>query len=450
MELTIEKLVYGGSGLGRLPEGEVLFVPWSVPGDHLTIERQLGSVKPPQGRIIDIKQAGLDRVTPQCSVFGKCGGCHWQQLTPSTQREWKRKIVEESLIRIGKLNALTVQETLGSDETAWTYRNRAQWEIEPAAIAEPPLQESDSGSPVRLVPSGHLLGYHASQSHDVIEFDTCHIIPESLNQLALWVRRFIKENPGIASGLLRMEASINQTGQILLVCEGEKTSELLDRFVSSVHQAFPMIVGITHRDSSHKQAPPVLLWGQSFLTEILLNQTFQVSADSFFQTNADGSRHLLSVLDREMMAEPESLLDLFAGVGVFAIHFKDRAKRILAIESAASAVADAKENLVSNQAEHIEIRQGDARGVLGQLKEKFDVAIIDPPRAGCQPEVLYWLARNIQKQLLYVSCNPTTLARDLKSLTAQGWNVETVQPIDMFPQTYHIETVVSLTRRTSV
>lgn len=428
--LNVEKLVYGGDGLGRLPEGEVLFVPWSAPGDQLQVSRVAGSAKPAKGQIDAILQPGPDRVEPRCSVFGQCGGCQWQQVAPTAQRDWKRAIVKESLERIGKLPNVDVRPTLGSDDTAWAYRNRAQWEVEPAGDELTDTEE-------------YHLGYHAAQSHTVVEFEHCHIIPDRLNELALALRKQVRKNPALASGLLRIEAMINRSGQILLTFEGERTPAL-DALAQTVVADFPDMAGIAHKSSQTSE--PTMLQGQPFITETLDGNDFQVSVGSFFQTNRKAAEQILHTLDELMLPDTDSLLDLYAGVGVFALHFKEKARRILAVESSRSAMADARQNCDRQSASHIELKAGDARAVLKGLKEKFDVAIIDPPRAGCQPDVLNWLSSQVKRQLLYVSCNPTTLARDLKFLAAQGWQVQAVQPIDMFPQTYHVETVVSLVR----
>jgi 23S rRNA (uracil1939-C5)-methyltransferase len=431
MELTIEKLIYGGDGLGRLPEGEVLFVPWSAPGDQLEVSRQVGS-KPPKAIISNVMSPSQDRTQPPCSVFGRCGGCQWQHITPSAQRHWKREIVVESLQRIGKLSNINVLETIGSDEAAWHYRNRAQWEIEPVTQE---LAASIS----------HHLGYHAAQSHDVIEFDHCHIIPDALNTLALHLRQTLKQQPKLASGLLRIEAMINQAGEILLQIEGE-ASPRLQAMAEHLREVFPHIIGITGRNQGQKSEIPQVLIGQPHLMETLGGHNFQISAGNFFQTNIRGAEAILQTLDDWLLPETSSLLDVYAGVGVFAIHFHQRVPRIVAVESSAIAMADAKKNCSLNQAESIVLKTGDARLQLQRMQDTFDAAIIDPPRAGCQQEVLNWLSKHVRKQLLYVSCNPTTLARDLKTLTDQGWKLQAVQPIDMFPQTYHIECVANLTR----
>lgn len=431
-ELTIEKLVYGGDGLGRRPEGEVLFVPWSVPGDRLRVFKEPGNQKPVRAGVEAVLSASPDRIEPQCEAFGVCGGCQWQQMTPAYQRDWKRKIVEESLQRIGKLENVTVSDVIGSDDNAWRYRNRVQWDIAPAG---------DTWNDI----TRYRLGYCQSQSHEVIEFTDCLIMPEPLNKLALWLRDILQQTPELTSGLLRIEAFCNQAGDILLSFHGEKHGGFR-KLAETIRADFTDVVGVVHFDSAIKYAKGRILSGVGFLTEDLAGRRFRVSAGSFFQTNAQGAQAIIQQLQQWMPQETESLLDLYAGVGTFALCLQNHAQRIVAIESSETAMADAQDNIRRSNAQHITLKTGDARRVLSALQEDFDAAILDPPRAGCTPEVLQWLSQHVKTRLLYVSCNPTTLARDLKLLTAQGWQIQAVQPIDMFPQTYHVETVVHLTR----
>lgn len=423
LEINIEKLVYGGEGLGRHESGEILFVPWSAPGDRLRLARVPGNQKPARGKLEAVLEAGPDRTEAPCSVFGACGGCQWQHLSLSAQREWKRKIVQESLERIGKLSGIKVLPTIGSDETAWHYRNRVQWEVSPEG----------------------LLGYYQAGSHEVVQFDHCWIIPEPLNQLADWLQRRLKSDPALARRLKRIEAVINEKQEILLSLEPVPGQEL-NRLAAGIKAALPDVVGIVSVTADGNGQKRKTLEGQGFLQEQLGGRNYKVSSGSFFQTNEKAAAQLLDVLDSWFPPDAGSLIDIFAGVGVFAIHFADRAQSVLAVESAPVATKDAQENIAENGKGNVALITGDAGRIVPGLREEFDVAILDPPRAGCRPEILHWLGKHIQRQILYVSCNPTTLARDLKTLTGAGWKIEAVQPLDMFPQTYHVETLVSLKR----
>jgi 23S rRNA (uracil1939-C5)-methyltransferase len=432
VELQIEKLVYGGEGLARTPEGEVIFVPFSAPGDHLQVDRIPGKSKPPKAAVRSILTASQERTTPVCADFETCGGCQWQHLTLNAQRAWKRNIVAESLTRLGKLPDVQVLETIGSDEPHWLHRNRVQWEIDMAG-------DELSAQPV------YKLGYYQAQSHDVVEFSQCHSIPDSLNQLAMQLRALIQQDSALASGLLRAEAFISPNQEILLTLESEK-KPTLKALADQLLEAVPTLKGVCRLEPNQKDAMPKHLAGDSVLTFELVGKSYQVTAGSFFQTNYAGAEALLNTIDSVLPAQMDSLLDVYAGVGLFSVHFAKRAMRVMAIESSHSAEADAQENFYLNEITNVHWKNSDARLAVRNLNEKFEVAIVDPPRAGCQSEVLSWLSENIEKQLVYVSCNPTTLARDLKTLVANGWTVDTVQPIDMFPQTYHVETVVSLSR----
>lgn len=414
LQIGIEKLVYGGDGLGRLESGEVIFVPWSAPGDKLEIARLSGKQKPAKGQIIQTVSPGPERQQPPCSVFGTCGGCQWQHITPAAQREWKRKIVQESLERLGKLKDINVLPTIGSDETAWHYRNRVQWEVRDG-----------------------VLGYHGVDPQAIVRFDHCWNIPEDLNKLADWLAADFREDP--PGGITRFETFINSDNQILLSLYGEP-DEYHKPFSQSLREEFPNVLGLVYLPEGE------ILSGEGSITETVAGKRYQVSAGSFFQTNRLATEALLSVMEEMLEPQLNGLLDLYAGVGVFALHFKDRASRILAIEGSERAMTDAAENCRTHHAEHVSLKTGDVQKVLRELRDDFGTAIIDPPRTGCQPEILTWLSKHIMTQLIYVSCNPTTLARDLKILTEAGWRVESVQPIDMFPQTYHIETVVNLRR----
>ncbi|HEY9688039.1 MAG TPA: 23S rRNA (uracil(1939)-C(5))-methyltransferase RlmD [Coleofasciculaceae cyanobacterium] len=421
VEINIDKLVYGGDGLGRLGSGEIIFVPWSAPGDRLKVQPLAGSQKPARGRIAEILETGPERTTPPCSVFGTCGGCQWQHLNPSAQRMWKRDIVAESLQRIGKLPDVQVLDTIGSDEATWHYRNRVQWDVGPRGQ----------------------LGYCQASSHDVVAFDHCWIIPEPLNRIADWLQEKFQSDTALATRVKRIEAFVNRKEQVLVTLEPIQDQEL-NRLAAALKSAFPEIIGIVSMAEGRPE--PKVLQGQAFLTETLGGHTFCISAGSFFQTNLEAAERMLAVMDEWLLPDSGSLVDLYAGVGVFAIHFSDRFKRVLAVESAKTALNDARQNIILVPAPHVAVKSGDVSRVLGNLSESFDVAIVDPPRAGCRPEVLDWLNRQVQRQILYVSCNPTTLARDLKTLAEGGWQVQAVQPIDMFPQTYHMETIVNLTR----
>lgn len=418
-EMSVGQLVYGGDGLARLPDGPVVFVPFTAPGDTVMGRIEDPKARPLRATVDQVITPSPHRAVPPCSVFRICGGCHWQHLDRETQRLWKQRIVAESLQRLGKLSGVEVQPTIGA-ESDWHYRNKVQWVVS---------EESDR---VRL-------GYYQMKSHQPTPFDRCWIIPERVNALARTLEDLIPTGTGVE----KIQVRISSEDKMLLSFSTEGTmARPPEALITQLSEAFPEMSGMT---VSHPGGESCL-WGEPFLMETMDDCTFQVSANSFFQVNPVVTRLMLQQIADCLPHEMDRFLDLYAGVGLFSFWLKDRYKEGVAVESDKSALLDFEKNLELNQCSNLSMRSGDVKKVLNGLEGCFQVALVDPPRAGCAPEVLTWLGRHVTEQLIYISCDPTTLARDLKRLTDDGWRIERVQPFDMFPQTYHIETMVSLKR----
>lgn len=420
-EVTLEKLVYEGDALGRLSSGQVVFVPWAASGDTVKIRLTDNTKRVLHGEIQEIIQPSPHRTTPKCTVFGQCGGCQWQHITLEEQRRWKQSIVGESLQRIGKLPGIHVNDIIGSPEAlSWQYRNKVEWVI---------AREDDEPA----------LGYSRFRTNEVVSFDTCWLVPEQLGELAI----FLRQNRTLFHGVERVQVRISPDERLLLTFIGQK-SDLhdLSLLTTALLEQFPNIIGINLHHGSTRS----VLWGVPYLIEDLGPQQFQVSSGSFFQVNRPVTIQLLHYLESLLPERIPSLLDLYAGVGLFAIWFHRRASNVLALEGSPDAVEDAHVNMTLNGADNIQWIQGDVQHQLKNIKETFDVALVDPPRNGCHQEVIHWLNEHVTGQIVYISCNPATLARDLGTLCGAGWKIESVQPFDMFPQTYHVETVVSLKR----
>jgi 23S rRNA (uracil1939-C5)-methyltransferase len=420
-DITIQQLVYGGEGLARLPDGRVVFVPFSAPQDHVTLGLDPAVKKPLRGHIQEVVQPSPERITPACSVFGTCGGCQWQHLSLSAQQHWKQAIVEESLRRMGKLENFTVQPIIGAGD-GWRYRNKVQWHV------------CDTEDGVQL-------GYRPEKAHTVVPFEECWIIPAAWNGLAHTLARLMP----LGTGVKEVQVQENSQGQWMLSFWGASLEpKAFQPWLTQLIDAFPALTGVTL--VNYRQAPQVV-WGDAYLVETLRGKTYQISPDSFFQVNRTVTEQLLSKIEALLPETISQCLDLYAGVGLFSIALASRTQRMVAVESSSAALADLEANRTQNQCENLEILPGDVRHLLQQdLKETFPVVLVDPPRAGCHPDVLAWLSEHVGEQLLYISCDPTTLARDLQRLTASGFRLESIQPFDMFPQTYHVETLVSLSR----
>jgi 23S rRNA (uracil1939-C5)-methyltransferase len=260
-----------------------------------------------------------------------------------------------------------------------------------------------------------------------------------MNDLAHALEKLLPPLPGLD----RVQARINEKGELLLSFIGDADiATPLEVIIPDLLPDFPELVGSVVL----AETETVPLYGTSYLIETVGDLSFRVSPESFFQINRSVTAELLAYLNTLIVSPVSTLLDLYTGVGLFAISLNKHAEHVIAVESSAFAVTDAEVNLEQNGIENVELIQGSVEKLLSELDEKVDIALVDPPRSGCPPEVLHWLSENTTQQILYVSCDPTTLARDLKQLTESGWRIEAVQPFDMFPQTFHVETVVSLKR----
>jgi len=427
---SIEKLVYGGDGLGRLPSGEVCFVPFAVPGEAVSLSVRQEVKKILKGTILEIEQPSSNRVEPKCTVFTQCGGCQWQHIRYAEQIHWKTKIVEENLVRLGGFKDIAVEPikstAVEDEQSAWRYRNRVQWDVQ-------------------TVKNSIQLGYKAGKSQTLVEFSDCHIISDVMNSIYHSSQRMLNLAVGFyAKHLRRIEVIENEAGQIFLSFYGLRHPQLTT-LAHDLATQYPAILGIVLVDEDRPHKTAALLAGVSTNITFKVNAfEFQVSANSFFQTNTALSATLLEDMQSWLHDDTDSLLDLYAGGGFFSIALHNKAKQITAVEIAHSSIQDAQANLKQNNIDTIRLIERSVDNYVKTERLQFDAAVIDPPRSGSTPAVLKWLSENIKKQLLYVSCNPATLARDLKLLVQLGWSVKHVQPYDMFPQTYHIETLVHL------
>ncbi|MEB3287610.1 MAG: 23S rRNA (uracil(1939)-C(5))-methyltransferase RlmD [Vampirovibrionales bacterium] len=440
LKVSIEKLVYGGDGLARISENElypekagaVLFVPFSAPGDVLGVTPNFLK-KPFKASISNIETASSDRITPECTVFGQCGGCDWQHLSLPSQRDWKRAIVAETLKRLGKLDTFAaeiVEPLLSKNE--WRYRNKVQWQV---------------------LASGEL-AYLAEESHQTVAFGECLIIQPVLQSVAEILRQPEMSALLVAGKINKVTARNNQADHILLIFHtdlSEPDYPDCQALVSAFEKKAITLKGLMLEFSQNLHC----LYGDDYLIETLLEKQYRVSAQSFFQVNPQAAELMLETLRQWLEIDPKAgvkraqLLDVYGGVGTFAIELSEGFEEVMLVESSPTAVADAQKNFTAAGLEAAQIIEGKIELALASedhvLKDLTPaVTLLDPPRRGSHPKVLEWVAANTSEAIVYISCDPTTLARDLKQLSSLGWTIQKIQPIDMFPQTYHIETLVML------
>ncbi len=404
IEVELTALVYGGDAMGRLPDGRAVFVPYGLPGERVRVrlvEEKRGHAR---AELLAVLRPSPDRILPRCAHFGVCGGCHYQQLTYPRQVEIKAAIFREQLERLAGIANPPIQPLVPAPD-AWHYRNTVQF---------------------HLTFEGQL-GYQRAGSHNVIPIQECHLPQGALNEL--WPQLAFDAG----SGIQRVELRLGVEDDLLLALESEsiETPELeVDLPVSVVHLS---------------PAGTVVLVGDDYILMEILGRPFRVSAGTFFQVNTAQAENMVKhVLAALPLQSGSTVLDVYCGAGLFSAFLAPRAARLIGIELSEEACADFAVNL--DEFDNVELYQGAAEQILPELSVQADAVVVDPPRSGIERTALQALARLAAPTLVYVSCDPATLARDARLLLQSGYRLAQVTPFDLFPQTYAIESVSLFTR----
>jgi 23S rRNA (uracil1939-C5)-methyltransferase len=443
MNLKIDDLAMGGEGVGR-SGGQVVFVPDSVPGDELKV--RLIDIKKnfARGKIVDIVKPSPDRVTPKCPLSKDCGGCQWQNISYPAQLKYKAKIVRETLERLGKLK-VNVNDIIGMEEP-WGFRNKIQYPISGTG---------EKGQGTRVV-----MGYYKQGTHEIVDVDSCLIEHPKLSRAAKIVKDVLnKFNYAARSkGLFKhLRARIGfGTGEVILTfVTSEKaipgTKEFIKEVIARCKKDNINVVGIC-QNLNPRTTNVVLgdinwtIWGSDHIFDKIGDLKFKISNTSFYQTNPVQTEVLYNkALELARLSGDETVIDAYSGIGTVALWFAKSARYVYGIEEVKQAVYDAAENAELNRIENCRFNLGKVERLLTELKEG-DVLILDPPRGGCEEKVLKTIAKSKFRKVIYISCNPSTLARDLAYLSMNGFKVDVVQPVDMFPHSFHIETVTRLVK----
>jgi 23S rRNA (uracil1939-C5)-methyltransferase len=442
LDLTIDDLAFGGEGVGRA-DGYVVFVRGGLPGDHLRVRLTEARGRFGRATIEDVLQPSPDRVAAPCPYFGQCGGCRLQHLAYPAQLAFKERQVRDCLNRLGGVGEFELRPILPAAEQ-YGYRNKMEFTI--------------AGDPAAL-------GLHVFERYDVVlDIERCLLQSDTLNTLLDEFRRQVRDralsvwDPRTERGLLRfvMMREGRNTGQAMVnVVAAAPDVEILTPVADALRARAPSTTSVVLNVNAKKASVAVgseehLLSGREHITESLDGIVFQVSANSFFQTNTRQAERLFAIVEAACELEgTETLLDLYSGTGAISLLLARRARAVYGIEVAAAAVADAIRNARANGIENCTFLAGEVRHVLPELMRqgvRASVVVADPPRAGFHPKALSALAALAPQRIVYVSCNPSTLARDVGDLIRQGYRLEWVQPVDMFPQTPHIEAVARLSR----
>ncbi len=460
----VEDYAAEGKSIARV-EGKAIFITQAVPGDIVDVQLYKNKKDWAEGFALRTKTSSPNRIDPVCRHFGVCGGCQWQMLPYPKQLEFKQKQVKDNLTRIAKVELPEIFPIIGCEDP-WHYRNKIEYTFTNKKFIEDEEYNHlrERGIPVEEASLKNVAGFHAKGMFDkVVEIDRCHLQADPTNAIRKAVFNWAIENKvefydlKYHTGWLRnIVIRMTTLGQIMLNVvvseENEKLKNLLDHLLI----AFPEITTLLYTINSKRNdtiydLEPVAYSGPGYILEKLEDFVFKISPKSFFQTNSRQAEMLYKIVrDFGELSGRETVYDLYCGTGSIGIFLSKMAAKIVGVETVAEAVKDAAENAVLNNIQHASFHCGDVIKVCNdsffEAYGKPDLVITDPPRAGMHEKLTTKLLEIEAPTVVYVSCNPSTQARDLALLDAK-YRVEKIQPVDMFPQTHHIENIVQLKLR---
>ncbi|WP_067839114.1 23S rRNA (uracil(1939)-C(5))-methyltransferase RlmD [Amphibacillus sediminis] len=442
--LYFEDVTHEGNGVGKI-DGYPMFVPHVLPGETAQVKAIKVNKNFAIGKLLEIEQVSPDRVDPPCYVYSQCGGCQLQHMSYQMQLRMKAQQVQSALQKIGHIKEVQVEPTLGMEDP-WRYRNKVQI----------PVAEKN----------GQLItGFYRKRSHDIIDgMDRCIITSESNDQMVEAVRK-IADDLGISAydeqthrGILRhIMVRSGQAHDQTMVVLVTRTSELPHKkqLIKRLTEANPNIKSIMQNINPERTnvilgKKTKCLWGEAYIYDSIDEIKFAISAKSFYQVNPSQTQVLYhKVLEYAALTGNETVIDAYCGIGTISLFLARNAKKVLGVEIVPEAIEDAKRNAELNHLTNTEFFVGQAEKVMPWWTTqglKPDVIVVDPPRKGCDQALLEAMLAMRPDRIVYVSCNPSTLARDLAILENGGYQTKKVQPVDMFPQTSHVECVALMSR----
>jgi len=467
VRLEVTGAAFEGKAVARL-EGFVVFVEGAVPGDIVNARIVRKKKQFAEARVVEVLQHSPHRVSPRCKHFGVCGGCKWQHVDYTSQLQWKQQHVLESFQHIGGFEQPDVLPIIGADEI-YFYRNKMefsfsdlQW-LPDGPAADPQSEIHNPHSAIRIPQSEIFLGLHVPQRYDkLLDLEECFLQSEVSTKILHFTREFARREN------LPVYSSKTDSGYLrfLVIRQSRRTDELMVNFVTfedrpelvreyaaELSSAIPGITTVVNTINSRKAQIAYgekenVVTGKGVIHEMLGNRQFSISAGSFFQTNTRQAERLYEVARTFAgFRKGDTVFDLYSGTGTIALFVADAVSHVVGIESVESAVRDAERNARLNGVENCSFVMGDLKEKLTRESEwmksypRPDVLIIDPPRSGMHPDVVDAIVKLGVPRIVYVSCNPATQARDAKMLCSSRYTLRKLQPVDMFPHTYHIENV---------
>ncbi|HEU4497363.1 MAG TPA: 23S rRNA (uracil(1939)-C(5))-methyltransferase RlmD [Flavobacterium sp.] len=448
-----------GVSVAKAPDGKVIFIPNVVPGDVVDVQTFKKRKAYYEGRAVNFHEYSEDRTAPPCVHFGACGGCKWQHMNYEKQLSYKNNEVFNHLKRIGKIDLPEFDPILGSGKKFF-YRNKMEFSFSNARWL---TEEELSGG--EEIENKNALGFHIPKMWDkILNIEKCWLQEEPSNAIRNSIRDYANEhglaffNPRSHEGLLRtLMIRTASTGEVMVLIQFfEENKKQREGLLDFLHKKFPEIVSLQYvinskpNDTIYDQEV-ILYKGRDYILEEMEGLKFSINAKSFYQTNSEQAYELYKIA-REFagLTGNELVYDLYTGTGTIAQFVSRQARKVIGVEAVPEAIADAKENARRNNIENCEFFAGDMKAVFNDAfiarHGSPDVVITDPPRDGMHKDVVQQLLNIAPERIVYVSCSSATQARDL-ALMDELYKVSRVRPVDMFPQTHHVENVVLLEKR---
>ena len=441
IEVIFEDLTHDGAGVAKV-EGYPLFVPNGLPGEKAKIKVIKVNKGYGFGRLMEITEASPYRVEPECPIYKECGGCQLQHMSYEGQLKAKEKQVSDVLQRIGKLENVKVHPVIGM-ENPWRYRNKAQV----------PIGENEGGL---------IGGFYQQRSHQIIDMKACIIQQERNDEVVKKVKEICNINGVRAYDEQKHKGELRhimaryglKSGEVMVVLV-TRTNELTGKkkIIEEIAKRIPGVKSIVQNINSKRTNvifgdETKVLWGEEVIYDSIGDIKFAISARSFYQVNPEQTKVLYDkALEYADLTGEENVIDAYCGIGTISLFLAQKARKVYGVEIVPEAIEDAKKNAELNGISNVEFAVGEAETVIPEWYENgvvADVLVVDPPRKGCDDKLLQTIINMKPKKVVYVSCNPATLARDLRVLEDGGYQTVEVQPVDMFPQTMHVECVAQL------
>ncbi len=435
--VTIEKLSNLGTGIAKI-NGQVVFVEKACPEDEVKIKITKVNKNFANAKVIEIITPSPHRIKPFCPMHNVCGSCQLQFIDYDYQLVLKKQIVEDAMRTIGNIDT-PVNNPIPSPEIT-AFRHKVQCPVSQTKVSKKILA-----------------GYYKPQSHEIVNIKYCPIQPEICDKVIDFIRNKTVEfnisgyneqkHTGDLRHIVMRHSAYNGELLVTLVINNNKISEKLSDFAKTIFETFEKVTGVCINFNSKNTnvilgEKTICVCGRDFIYEKILDKTFKIGASTFFQVNPKSAENIFKYVKDEISNhERPAVLDAYAGIASFGIVVSDVSEKVVSVEENKESIEKAKEVLELNGIRNVDLHTADTTKYLKSIKKNFDITILDPPRKGCTKEALDETLKHTKEKIIYVSCNPATLARDLKYLREKGCRVQSIQPFDMFCHTFHIENV---------